>query len=165
MARLGCHSNPIFIYNRSSHGTVTRLSTRRHGHRAFQMKQLATYLHFRSIPFPSLCRYPRCLMRCIAHIWNSFDCDGNQLLLCISPLNSTVGGAPVEAFASERLLCQRLREIGVQSDFLKDRYRNLQDKRATTWGSIDVSPQAFQSFGRATVRRRNATTRTSSSRT
>jgi hypothetical protein len=51
-------------------------------------------------------------MQCIAHLWNSIDCDGNQFLLCLSPLESIEGGAPTEAFTSEKSLALRLADVG-----------------------------------------------------
>jgi hypothetical protein len=91
-------------------------------------------------------------MRCIAHIWNSLDCDGNQLLLCISPLDSVAGGAPVEAFTNEKSLARRLRDIGVDSDFINEKLSSLRDHEEMTWATIEVSLNAFESFGHTASR-------------
>jgi hypothetical protein len=89
-------------------------------------------------------------MRCIAHIWNSFDCDGNRFLLCLSPLDSVVGGAPVEAFPDEKSLSQRLADMGVRTDFIQNNLPNLRNLKEVTWTDIEIFQLAFESFGRST---------------
>jgi hypothetical protein len=89
-------------------------------------------------------------MRCIAHIWNSFDCDGNRFLLCLSPLDSVVGGAPVEAFPDEKSLSQRLVDMGVRTDFIQKNLPSLWNFKEVTWTDIEISQLAFESFGRGT---------------
>jgi hypothetical protein len=87
-------------------------------------------------------------MRCIAHIWNSHDCDGNQILLCLSPLDSLVGGAPVESFRNEKSLFQRLTTMGVEISFIKKNLSNLRRKTSITWENIEISRDDFESFGK-----------------
>ena len=91
-------------------------------------------------------------MRCIAHIWHTFDCDGNRFLLCLSPLDSVVGGAPVEAFPDEKSLSQRLTEMGIGTDFIQKNLPNLQSLKKMTWTDLNISQLAFESFGRSTSR-------------
>jgi hypothetical protein len=91
-------------------------------------------------------------MRCIAHIWNSFDCDGNHFLLCLSPLDSVVGGAPVEAFRDEKSLSKRLADLGVRPAFIQKNLPNLQNLKEMTWTDIEIFQLAFESFGTSTSR-------------
>jgi hypothetical protein len=85
-------------------------------------------------------------MRCIAHIWNSLDCDGNQFLLCLSPLDSTTDGAPIEAFRNEKALSRRLSGMGIAAATINDTLSKLRHRKDITWTNIEIPEDAFEDF-------------------
>jgi hypothetical protein len=86
-------------------------------------------------------------MQCIVHVWKSLDCDGNCFLLCVSPLNSVEGGAPIEAFADERSLAGRLAEIGFSAMCIRKNIFNLRNDRYANWSNLEVPTGVFERFG------------------
>jgi hypothetical protein len=86
-------------------------------------------------------------MQCIVHVWKSLDCDGNCFLLCVSPLNSIEGGAPIEAFADERSLAERLAAIGFSAICIRKNIFNLRNDRDANWSNLEVPNGVFERFG------------------
>jgi hypothetical protein len=86
-------------------------------------------------------------MQCIAHLWNSIDCDGNHFLLCLSPLHSVEGGAPTEAFANEDSLALRLADVGFSAGSIRKNMASLRDREETIWSNVRVPSDVFAKFG------------------
>ncbi len=87
-------------------------------------------------------------MRCIAHMWSSTDCDGNHFLLCLSPLCSILGGAPVEAFTNKKSLALRLAEIGCKAESIVRNIAHLGSSTDDTWSYVEVPLLVFEGFGK-----------------
>ena len=87
-------------------------------------------------------------MKCVAYMWSSLDCYGNQFLLCLSPLLSVAGGIPTEAFRDKTSLALRLVDIGCTRHSINRNISNLGTQADNTWSSLEVDPRVFESFGR-----------------
>ncbi len=87
-------------------------------------------------------------MNCIAHTWSSANCNGNHFFVCITPLSSTQGGAPVESFEEESTLVERLSELGLSHPAIEKNLSLLQGNARETWFHIEVPPETFAQFGR-----------------
>jgi hypothetical protein len=92
-------------------------------------------------------------MQCIAHTWNSIDCEGYHFLLCLSPLNSVEGGAPIEAFSNEKSLARRLAEVGLCAISIAQNMSDLRSRKDTTWHNVEVTQEIFEAFGQRPERR------------
>jgi hypothetical protein len=89
------------------------------------------------------------IMECIAYLWNSSDCEGNNnFTLCLSQLRSVEGGAPTEAFPNETELSERLTDIGTLGEAIATHLEGLRNGRASAYFHLEVTRRAFESFGR-----------------
>jgi hypothetical protein len=86
-------------------------------------------------------------MECIAYLWNSSGCEGNNYILCLSRLGSVEGGAPTETFPNETRLSERLTDIGTRADDIVAHLQCLRNGRDSAYFHLDVSQTAFESFG------------------
>jgi hypothetical protein len=86
-------------------------------------------------------------MKCVAHLWRSIDCDGNQFILCLSPVYSFKGGAPTEAFSCESSLSRRLDDVGFDADSIRMGLSKLRHRKNSTWANIEVPAGVFELFG------------------
>ena len=88
-------------------------------------------------------------MECIAYLWNSSDCEGNNnFILCLSQLGSVEGGAPTEAFPNETELSERLTNIGILGEAIATHLQGLRNGRDSAYFHLEVTQRAFESFGR-----------------
>jgi hypothetical protein len=74
--------------------------------------------------------------------------SGNSFVLCLSPLHSIEGGAPTETFANEKLLSQRLADIGFCAISIQKNIFNLRNDKDSNWSNLEVPQGVFEGFGR-----------------
>jgi hypothetical protein len=86
-------------------------------------------------------------MKCIAHIWSSADDGSKCFFLCLSPLFSVAGGAPVETFTDKQSLSLRLTEIGCSTDSVVMSIAHLGTRTDDTWSFLEVPENIFEQFG------------------
>ncbi|WP_213803269.1 hypothetical protein [Granulicella sp. dw_53] len=88
-------------------------------------------------------------MQCIAHMWSSPDCEGeNQFALCLSPTDSTEGGAPTESFANEEALSLRLTDVGFDTSSVSLNLCRLRRRETLAWSNTEVPSEVFEHFGK-----------------
>jgi len=57
------------------------------------------------------------------------------------------GGAPTETFANEKLLSQRLADIGFCAISIRKNIFNLRNDKDSNWSNLEVPRDIFESFG------------------